>query len=195
MELSTGSAQVPQAGPALDAHKRLAELELPAGIRYALPTDLDQLCRLESVCFSDDMMSRRSLQRFLVARGNALVVAPAAALPAALPIAEPAAQDTNTPESLAGYALVLLPTEIGIARLYSLCVDPVHQRRGLGRTLLRTTEQLARAAGMEAYQLEVRADNPAGILLYEAEGWSYKAMLPNYYEDGSDGFRLWKALT
>ncbi len=168
--------------PALDAHKRLAELELPPGIRYALPTDLDQLCRLESVCFSDDMMSRRSLQRFLVARGNALVVAPAAANP-------------NTPDPLVGYALVLLPAEIGVARLYSLCVDPEHQRRGLGRTLLRTTEQLARAAGMEAYQLEVRADNPAGILLYENEGWSYKAMLPGYYEDGSDGFRLWKALT
>jgi ribosomal protein S18 acetylase RimI-like enzyme len=90
---------------------------------------------------------------------------------------------------LLGYHLLLLRRGSAWARLYSIAVDPAARGRGLGRRLLADAEAQARAAGCTGLRLEVRQDNAAAVALYEAAGYRRVAALPNYYDDGTPGWR------
>lgn len=91
-----------------------------------------------------------------------------------------------------GYHLVLLRRGSRWARLYSIAVDPAARGQGLGRRLLADAERQAGAAGRDGLRLEVRQDNRAAAGLYEAAGYRRTAVLPAYYEDGTDGWRYEK---
>lgn len=95
---------------------------------------------------------------------------------------------------VAGSSVLFLRRGSVLARLYSIVVDPGQRGRGLGRRLLDDAEALARAAGRTRIRLEVRADNPAALALYERAGYLRIAHLPGYYDDGGDGLRLEKVL-
>jgi len=89
-------------------------------------------------------------------------------------------------DSLIGYAgLVRVGTE---AEIHTLAVDPAHQRRGIGRALLR--ELLDRAAGATVF-LEVRTDNESAIWLYRSEGFEVVGTRRGYYRpSGADAFTM-----
>lgn len=95
---------------------------------------------------------------------------------------------------MAGASVLFLRRGSVLARLYSIAVDPGRRGRGLGRRLLDDAEALARADGRTRLRLEVRADNPAALALYERAGYLRIAHLPGYYDDGGDGLRLEKAI-
>lgn len=71
---------------------------------------------------------------------------------------------TSEQESAEGW---LDPTT-DAARIRAMFVDPAHARRGLGRLILRTSEDAARAAGFTTFEL--MATLP-GVPLYEACGY------------------------
>jgi len=52
-----------------------------------------------------------------------------------------------------------------------LAVDPECQGRGVGKLLLRASEDFARQEGCDEIHLSVYLDNPKGIGLYEKMGW------------------------
>jgi ribosomal-protein-alanine N-acetyltransferase len=88
--------------------------------------------------------------------------------------------------SLIGYAgLVRLGRE---AEVHTLAVDPAHQRRGIGRTLLRAI--LDHAVGATVF-LEVRTDNESAIRLYRSEGFDVIGTRRGYYRpSGADAFTM-----
>ena len=65
---------------------------------------------------------------------------------------------------------------------------------GLGSLVLDAAEADARAHGCTRLRLEVRADNGAGIRLYERRGYLRFAVIPDYYEDGMEAWRYEKSL-
>jgi ribosomal-protein-alanine N-acetyltransferase len=89
-------------------------------------------------------------------------------------------------DSLIGY--------VGLARVgreaevHTLAVDPAHQRRGIGRALLRAI--LDHAQGATVF-LEVRTDNDSAIRLYRSEGFDVIGIRRGYYRpSGADAFTM-----
>jgi ribosomal-protein-alanine N-acetyltransferase len=74
------------------------------------------------------------------------------------------------------------------AEVHTLAVDPAHQRRGIGRTLLRAA--LNHAVGATVF-LEVRTDNESAIRLYRSEGFIVIGIRRGYYRpSGADAFTM-----
>lgn len=73
----------------------------------------------------------------------------------------------------------------------TIAVHPRHQRRGIGRKLLRACEDQAR---LPRLKLTVRISNQAAISLYEEEGYRTLDIWKGYYVDGEDGLVMGKKL-
>lgn len=78
-----------------------------------------------------------------------------------------------------GYGV--LSTGAGEAHVLNLCVDPLHQRKGHGRRLLRRLLDSARWHGVGSVFLEVRPSNPGAQQLYHEFGFCEIGRRPNYY--------------
>lgn len=144
-------------------------------IRKAALADLDAVERIENTVFSSDQLSRRSLRRYIDAPSTIMLVA----------------QDDA---GISGYALVGFRKGSRKASLYSIAVDGPNAGRGVGRALLADCEAEAARRGCEWLTLEVRADNPRAIALYEKSGYDRTGEEEDYYEDGGSAYRFAKRL-
>ena len=70
----------------------------------------------------------------------------------------------------------------GEAHILNLCVEQAHRCRGVGRQLLGSLIERARAARMSEAFLEVRPSNTAAIRLYLALGFEQVGMRRGYYQ-------------
>ncbi len=143
-------------------------------IRPASLADLDGMLALENL-FTSDLISRRSLSRFLTVPSARLWVAVQGHI-------------------VVGDVLLLLRSGADYGRVYSLVVAPLLRGQGLGERLIATAERHVRATSRSRLRLEVRLDNPAARGLYQKRGYVEVAQLHDYYEDGSPGLRLEKVL-
>lgn len=82
-----------------------------------------------------------------------------------------------------GYA-VLRPV-LGEAELLSIGVSSLHQRKGLGRAILREMLDVAREHNIRRVFLEVRASNTAAIALYHSSGFCEIGMRRGYYQNAN----------
>lgn len=73
----------------------------------------------------------------------------------------------------------------GECELLTLAVRPTARRRGVATALLHAAYAKALADGAAAIFLEVAADNPAALGLYEREGFAPVGRRPAYYRDAS----------
>jgi [ribosomal protein S18]-alanine N-acetyltransferase len=74
------------------------------------------------------------------------------------------------------------------AEIHTLAVDPIYQRRGIGRALLQAA--LEHAVGATVF-LEVRTDNESAIELYRSEGFDVIGIRRGYYRtSGADAFTM-----
>jgi ribosomal-protein-alanine N-acetyltransferase len=136
----------------------------PPLARPATAADLDRLLVLEKVCFPEDPWTRGMLTDELTRPGGIFVV-----------LEEPG-------RPVVGFAIGwAILDELHVLQV---AVDPRERRRGLGRRLMEHLH--AEAARSEVAWLEVRADNPAAIGLYEAFAYERIALRRRYYEDGCD---------
>ncbi len=150
-------------------------MESPFIIRSAEAGDLDALVALEQRSFAGDRLSRRQLAQHLASTTACVLVAE---------------RDT----ALLGDALLLFRAHSRAARLYSLVIAAEARGQGLGRALLEAAEEAARARGTSEVRLEVRADNPQAIALYESVGYILRDLRSDYYEDGMAARRYRKRL-
>ncbi|MGA3309777.1 MAG: GNAT family N-acetyltransferase [Xanthobacteraceae bacterium] len=147
----------------------------PANLRRGRMSDLDALLALEKSVFTVDLLSRRSLRRFLASPNAALIVA-------------------EESGKLAGYALVLFPPRSTIARLYSIAVAPHVSQRGVGPLLLAAAEKTAKRRNRRAMRLEVHEHNTRAIARYEKSGYRLFGRHRDYYDDHGDALRFEKPL-
>ena len=80
------------------------------------------------------------------------------------------------------------------AHLILLGVQSTQRRHGLGAQLLAWLEASARTAGIERIDVECRADNPAAIAFYRAQGYRVQGVVPRYYDGRIDAVRMAKSL-
>lgn len=143
--------------------------------RVAATDDIDELVALEQECFTLDRLSQRNFH-WMVSRANSCLI-----------VAE-------CQEELAGYALLLFHRGTSLARLYSIAVSQAWRGHGLGQRLLEEAQTRALSRNCAWLRLEVRADNPAAISLYEANGYQRFAVVEDYYEDHAEALRYEKRI-
>lgn len=144
-------------------------------IRPARKSDVDAIDAVEGSSFDADRFSRSALKRLL------------AAMTAECRVAE-------VDGKVVGYVCVLFRAGAGVARIYSIAVDPAYRGRGVAQRLIAAAEQTARARGARSLRLEVRASNMAALGLYERAGFTFLERKPGYYQNGEDALRLEKHL-
>ena len=144
-------------------------------VRRAGPADLQALLALEQH-FPGDRMSPRSLRRLLVSPSAAIWVARDGA-------------------ATLGALVLLTRRNTGVARIYSVVVDPAARGRGIAGRLVGAAERQARVGKKALMSLEVRADNAPARALYRRLGYAETEVLCAYYEDGADGLRLRRSLS
>ena len=71
-----------------------------------------------------------------------------------------------------------------VADVMTLAVAAPYRGRGVGDLLVGELVRRAEAGGADAVMLEVRADNPAALALYERHGFAQVSMRPRYYQPG-----------
>lgn len=80
---------------------------------------------------------------------------------------------------LLGY--VIFSIMVGECHILNLCVDPKHQRQGLGRKLLTQALDIAKEKQTGVAYLEVRRSNSAAIALYNSMSFIQIGQRKNYY--------------
>lgn len=148
---------------------------MPAEIRTARASDVDDLAAIENAVFQGDRISRRSFRK-LIERDTAETF-----------VAESGAR-------IAGYAVVLFRKGSGVARLYSIAVAPEFGGSGIGRLLLQKAEDIAFDHDRMMLRLEVREDNGRAVSIYERSGYRRIGREAGYYEDGMAALRYEKTL-
>ncbi|HWH87666.1 MAG TPA: GNAT family N-acetyltransferase/peptidase C39 family protein [Pseudomonas sp.] len=143
--------------------------------RFASMDDIDGLVALEQDCFTSDRLNQRNFS-WMLSRANASVIV------------------ATTDATLVGYALVLFHRGTSLGRLYSIAVSPAWRGQNLGQRLLDEAQACALARNCAWLRLEVRADNPAAIRLYEANGYQRFATVEDYYEDHAEALRYEKRI-
>jgi ribosomal-protein-alanine acetyltransferase len=89
--------------------------------------------------------------------------------------------------ALVGYAGLLAPIGSGDADIQTVAVDPAARSQGIGRHLVTELLEIAQSRQARRIFLEVRADNPHAITLYESLGFERIDVRRNYYQpDGID---------
>lgn len=148
---------------------------MPAEIRTARASDVDDLAAIEKAVFSSDRISRRSFRLFIERETAETLVA-------------------EVDGRVAGYAIVLFRKGSGVARLYSIATGPFFGGLGVGRMLLASAEDAAFGHGRMMLRLEVRQDNGRAIRIYEQAGYRRIGRQAGYYEDGETALRYEKTL-
>ncbi|MDG4910387.1 GNAT family N-acetyltransferase/peptidase C39 family protein [Mesorhizobium sp. WSM4898] len=148
---------------------------MPAEIRKARASDVDDLAAIEKAVFSSDRLSRRSFRQLIEHETAEMLVA-------------------ENDGHVAGYAVVLFRKGSGVARLYSIAVGPFFGNLGIGRQLLAAAEEAAYEHDRMMLRLEVREDNQRAIGIYEQAGYRKIGREPDYYEDGATALRYEKTL-
>lgn len=150
----------------------------PVTIRQATLGDLDALLALEHAAFVGDRAERRAIRHAIGSPSMSLLVA----------------LDSEDETVLVAAATLERRKGSRSARLSSIAVSPARAGQGLGGIMLDAAEAEAKAHGCTRLRLEVRADNGAGIRLYERHGYEHFAVLDEYYEDGMEAWRYQKTL-
>jgi len=94
--------------------------------------------------------------------------------------------------SIEGYAMGVV--EGDSCHLISIAVAPSSRGKGLGRMLLKSFENVCKGRGLAKVVLEVKVDNIVALNLYKSEGYKVERILPRYYPDGSNAYRMTKRI-
>jgi ribosomal protein S18 acetylase RimI-like enzyme len=81
---------------------------------------------------------------------------------------------------IAGYITTRLDEQSRIGWIPNLAVDPAHQGKGLGRTLIQHALQFFRENGMQVAKIETLEQNPIGQALYPSLGFKEVARQIHY---------------
>ena len=172
---STAAAAVRGSRGGLRSDEAQAVAKAPvAHLRRAVAADLDELLRLEEVCFEDWRRdTRRMIRESLRNPRHEVWVQPDA---------------DAAPGRLA--ATLVLRWHQNALRIYSLATDPARQGSGLGRLLMDFARRRAEESGVRTMRLEADADRRNLLEWYERLGFTRETLLKDFYEPGRDAWRM-----
>lgn len=140
-------------------------------VRLAERQDLDDLTELEQRTFDYSRISRRNFRRLIQSPSVHFWVV------------------TESAKVIA-YAIALTRKNSRYWRIYSIAVDAQHRGRGIARALLEHIIKEAKKGRLSGLTLEVKSDNISAIKLYQLYNFETVDVLPDYYDDGTDGFKM-----
>lgn len=140
-------------------------------IREAQVNDASALHQLEQQTFSYDQIGLRSFRR--------LLKSPSARCLLAL-----------YGDQIAGYAIMLSRRNSSYLRLYSMAIGESYRGQGVGQRLLQHLLHTTHEQHKAGIRLEVKCDNLAAVSLYRRHGFEVTELLPQYYDDGSDAYKM-----
>ena len=76
----------------------------------------------------------------------------------------------------------------------SIAVDPIHQRKGLGKFLLSDLIKRSSLLQTNRIYLEVKDTNEPAKAFYKSMGFKIQGNRPNFYKDGSDAILFSKQI-
>jgi [ribosomal protein S18]-alanine N-acetyltransferase len=82
----------------------------------------------------------------------------------------------------------------GQARILMFAVAAGYRDRGIGTQLMNAFIQVAGNRGLRRLELEVRRSNAGGIKFYERYAFEIGFVLPSFYTDGEDGYKMFKSM-
>lgn len=99
--------------------------------------------------------------------------------------------EDNIPDKVVGMCGVKKIFEEG--DISNVAVHPAYRGRGISRKMLEILMSEARADGVQAFTLEVRAGNEVAVNLYESLGFRTEGVRPRFYDDPvEDGLIMWQ---
>jgi ribosomal-protein-alanine N-acetyltransferase len=78
----------------------------------------------------------------------------------------------------------------GQARILMFAVSTGMRRRGIGRQMMDAFLQACAMRGLRRIELEVRTSNEEAIRFYKRYGFELAGVLPKFYTDGEDGYKM-----
>jgi ribosomal-protein-alanine acetyltransferase len=90
-----------------------------------------------------------------------------------------------------GFIIGVMPAQQS-GRILVLAVEPGHRGKGLGTKLLTTCMTEMRKRGAKRVYLEVMVQGTRAINFYHKLGFVVFEVLPNFYSDGSNAYRMEK---
>ncbi len=76
------------------------------------------------------------------------------------------------------------------ARVLMLAVREAHRSRGIGTALMAEFTDRCLDRGLKSIELEVRVSNEGAIRFYRRLGYSIRYLLPRFYTDKEDGYKM-----
>ena len=80
------------------------------------------------------------------------------------------------------------------ARILMLAVYSSHRRHGFGSALMNAFLNECGMRGVKSVELEVRKSNVEAIGFYNRYGFETTSVLPRFYTDGEDGYKMMRHL-
>lgn len=168
---------------AIDVNGRRRCLQTTYTVRQFKPSDLDKVINVNQICLPENYspyffmeVYERYPATFIVAEQNGEIV---------------------------GYIMCRIETgfaSLGVLGLskkghvVSVAVLPLHQRKGVGTTLLNEALKNMRAYRAKECFLEVRASNTPAIDMYKQLGFQIARTAEGYYADGENALVMTKKL-
>ena len=88
-----------------------------------------------------------------------------------------------------GFLAAVMPGD-GQARILMLAVAEGFRSRGIGTLLMNHFVQTCGTRGLRRIELEVRVSNAAAQRFYRRFGFETLNVLPKFYTDGEDGYKM-----
>lgn len=137
-------------------------------VREFRPQDLKRVYEIEKMSFSNPYEIRMIKQLFDIGAGFLI------------------AQDNSY---VVGYIIFWIKND-NLGHIISLAVDKNYKRMQIGSRLLKTAIGIFRNFHIFNITLEVKTENKEAIEFYKTFGFEFKEKISNYYEDGSDAFKM-----
>lgn len=77
------------------------------------------------------------------------------------------------------------------ARILMLAVQPEYRNKGIGTALMSEFTRRCIHRGGTSIELEVRVSNEGAIRFYKRLGFNVRYLLPRFYTDKEDGYKMW----
>lgn len=80
------------------------------------------------------------------------------------------------------------------ARILIIAVLEPYRCKGIGTALMEAFTNACGMRGIRSIELEVRVSNRNAIRFYQKHGYRIIDIIPRFYRDGEDGYKMWRAL-